>query len=306
MAGYILRRLLSAALTLFFVVTLTFFLMHAVPGGPFLGEKNLRPEIIESLNRKFGLDKPVHEQYINYLGNLLRLDLGPSMAHLGLTVNQIIARTFPVSAKLGAVSILLALLFGIPMGVLAALKRGKWQDHTVMFIATLGIAVPMFVVATVGMIVFGVKLKWLPTIGLKSARHYILPAFALSFFPMSFIARLMRSSMLDVISQDYIRTARAKGLSRAVVIYKHALKNSILPIVTYLGPLTAGIMTGSFVVEKVFTIPGLGRYFVESINSRDYSVIMGVTIFYAFLLIVMNLIVDVAYVFIDPRIKLEK
>lgn len=306
MLGYIVRRAISALVTLFFVVTLTFFLMHAVPGGPFVGEKNLRPEIIESLNRKFGLDKPIHEQYVNYLLNLLKFDLGPSTRHLGTTVNEIIGRTFPVSAKLGGISIIIALLFGIPMGILAALKQNKWQDRAVMFIATLGIAVPMFVIATVGMIIFGVKLKWLPTIGLKSAKHYILPAFALSFFPMSFIARLMRSSMLDVINQDYIRTARSKGLSKSAVIFKHALKNSILPVVTYLGPLTANILTGSFVVEKIFTIPGLGRYFVESINNRDYSVIMGVTVFYSFLLILMNLLVDLAYVFIDPRIKLEK
>lgn len=306
MLGYILRRSVSSVITLFFVVTLTFFLMHAVPGGPFNGEKTLRPEVLASLNKQYGLDKPLHEQYGNYLIKLVNLNLGPSTRHLGTTVNEIIGRTFPVSARLGGISIIIALLLGIPMGILAALKRGRWQDNTVMFVATLGIAVPMFVVATVGMILFGVKLRLLPIIGLSSFKNYILPSFALSFFPMSFIARLMRSSMLDVINQDYIRTARSKGLSRAAVIYKHALKNSILPVVTYLGPLTASILTGSFVVEKIFSIPGLGRYFVDSIGARDYSVIMGVTIFYAFLLIIMNLVVDLAYVFIDPRIKLEK
>jgi oligopeptide transport system permease protein len=280
--------------------------MHAVPGGPFNGEKTLRPEVLASLNKQYGLDKPLGVQYVNYLGKLAKLDLGLSTRSLGDTVNKIIGRSFPVSARLGGVSIIIALLFGIPMGILAALRRGKWQDNTIMFEATLGIAVPSFVVATAGMILFGVKLKWLPIMGLTTPINYILPAFALSFFPMSFIARLMRSSMLDVINQDYIRTARAKGLSKAVVILKHALKNSILPIVTYMGPLIAGILTGSFVVEKIFTIPGLGKYFVESITNRDYSVIMGVTIFYAFLLIALNLLVDLAYVFIDPRIKLER
>jgi len=306
MYKYILKRIAFSLITLFFIVTITFFLMHAVPGGPFTGEKTLKPEILENLNRKYGLDKPLYVQYGNYLLSLLKLDLGPSYYHLGTTVNDIIARSFPVSAKLGAVAIILALLMGIPAGVIAALKRGKWQDRTVMLIATIGIAVPGFVVATVGMIVFGVKLGWLPTVGLKSVKHYILPAFSLAFFPSAFIARLMRTSMLEVINQDYIRTARAKGLSKFFVVFKHALKNSILPVVTYIGPLTAGIMTGSFVVEKIFTIPGLGRYFINSITNRDYSVIMGVTIFYGALLIIMTLVVDIVYVFIDPRIKLQK
>ena len=306
MSRYILKRIAFSLITLFFIVTITFFLMHAVPGGPFTGEKTLKPEILENLNRKYGLDKPLYVQYGNYLLSLLKLDLGPSYYHLGTSVNEIIARSFPVSAKLGAVAIILALLMGIPAGVLAALKRGKWQDRTVMLMATVGIAVPGFVVATVGMIVFGVKLGWLPTVGLKSIKHYILPAFSLAFFPAAFIARLMRTSMLEVINQDYIRTARAKGLSKFLVVFKHALKNSIHQVVTYIGPLTEGIMKGSFVVEKIFTIPGLGRYFINSITNRDYSVIMGVTIFYGALLIIMTLVVDIVYVFIDPRIKLQK
>ena len=305
MIGYITKRLIAAVITLFVIATLTFALMHAVPGSPFTGDKTLRPEILKNLNEKFGFDKPMIVQYKNYMFDLLKGDLGPSTAKLGVTVNDIIADRFPTSAKLGIIAIALALLFGIPMGALAALRRGHWEDRTIMVIATLGIAVPSFVMATVSMIIFGVNLKWLPTYGLTSFRHYILPAFALSFFPMSYIARLMRSSMLDVINQDYIRTAKAKGLSKFVVIFKHALKNSILPVLTYIGPLSAYILTGSFVVEKIFTIPGLGRYFIDSIPARDYSTIMGLTVFLAALIIFMNLVVDIAYVFVDPRIKLE-
>ena len=303
---YLSRRILSAFITLMFVITITFFLMHAVPGGPFTGEKTLKPQILENLNEKYGLDKPVLVQYKNYLISLSKFDLGPSYKYPGQSVNDIIRRTFPVSAKLGIVSILIAILFGIPMGVLSALKKGHWQDKAIMVVATIGIAVPMFVLATVGMILFGVNLKWLPTTGLKTIKHYILPSLSLAFFPMAFIARLMRSSMLDVINQDYIRTAKAKGLAKFSVVFKHALKNSLLPVITYLGPLTAGILTGSFVVERVFTIPGLGKFFIDSITNRDYSTIMGVTIFFGFLLIVMNLLVDIAYVLVDPRIKLEK
>lgn len=303
---YVSRRLISAIITLLFVITITFFLMHAVPGGPFTGEKTLKPQILKNLNEKYGLDKPILVQYKNYLVSLSRFDLGPSYRHTGQSVNQIIARTFPVSAKLGGIAILISILFGIPMGVLSALKRGQWEDKVIMVVATVGIAVPMFVLATVGMILFGVNLKWLPTSGLKSFKHYILPATSLAFFPMAFIARLMRSSMLDVINQDYVRTAKAKGLDKFTVIFIHALKNSLLPVITYLGPLTAGILTGSFVVERIFTIPGLGKFFIDSITNRDYSIIMGVTIFYGFILIMMNLIVDIAYVFVDPRIKFEK
>ncbi|PNT91489.1 ABC transporter permease [Clostridium thermosuccinogenes] len=306
MYRYILKRIAFALVTLFFIVTITFFLMHAVPGGPFTGEKTLKPEILENLNKKYGLDKPLVVQYGNYLLSLIKLDLGPSYSQIGTSVNEIISRSFPISAKLGGAAVILALLMGIPMGVLAALKRGHWQDRVIMLIATIGIAVPGFVIATVGMIIFGVNLRWLPIVGLKSIKHYILPSISLAFFPAAFIARMMRTSMLEVINQDYIRTARAKGLSSFLVVFKHALKNSILPIVTYIGPLMAGIMTGSFVVEKIFTIPGLGRYFINSITNRDYSVIMGVTIFYGALLIFMTLVVDIIYVFIDPRIKLQK
>jgi len=306
MLRYIIKRLFSALVTLYVIITITFFLMHSIPGGPFTGEKTLKPQILKNLNEKYGLDKPLGVQYVNYLKSLARFDLGPSYRHVGRSVNKIISDTFPVSLRLGLAAITLALLLGIPMGMLAALRKGKWQDKTVRVIATIGIAVPGFVVATTTMILFGVKLRWLPTLGLKSFKHYILPAFALSFFPMSFIARLMRSSMLDVINQDYMRTAKAKGLSKFQIVFKHALKNSLLPIITYLGPMSAGILTGSFVIEKIFSIPGLGRFFVDSISNRDYSTIMGVTIFYSFILIMMNLVVDIAYVFVDPRIKLDK
>ena len=306
MLKYITKRIIAAVITIFFIATLTFFLMHAVPGGPFLGEKTPSPQVLKALNAKYGLDKPLIVQYRNYMFNLAKLDLGPSISRRSQTVNEIVAEKFPTSAKLGVVAIAIALLFGIPMGTLAALKRGQWHDRLIMVIATLGIAVPGFVVATILLIVFGVKLHWLPTRGLDSPANYIMPAFALSFLPMSFITRLMRSSMLDVLNQDYIRTAYSKGLSRFAVIFKHALRNSILPVVTYLGPLAAGILTGGFVVENLFTIPGLGKFFIQSITARDYSLIMGVTIFLASLVILMNLLVDLAYVVIDPRIKLDK
>ncbi|MBR6889659.1 MAG: ABC transporter permease, partial [Clostridia bacterium] len=224
---------------------------------------------------------------------------------IGFSVNQILNEKFPISASVGAVAILLAVLIGVPVGIIAAFKHNKPLDRIVMFIANLGIAVPNFVMATALLFFFGVQLGWLPTLGLKTWQHYIMPALALSFNPMCYISRLMRSSMLDVLRQDYIKTARAKGLQEKVVLFKHALRNAILPVVTYLGPLTAGILTGGFVIEKIFTIPGMGKFFVESINNRDYPLIMGVTIFYSALLVLMNLVVDLLYGVIDRRIKYE-
>lgn len=305
MSAYIVKRIVSAVITLFLVATLTFFLMYLVPGGPFLSEKAPSQQTLKALHEKYGLDKPIWVQYLNYMKRLIRGDLGTSLKMRGQEVNDIIKTRFPVSAKLGLVAILLAVCIGIPMGAVAALNRGRWPDRLIMFFSTLGIAVTGFVTATVLMLFFGVRLHVLPTFGLTSTLHYVLPVVSLAFYPTSYISRLMRSSMLDVLGQDYMRTARAKGLSRLKALFKHALRNAVLPVVTYLGPMLANILTGSFVIEKIFTIPGLGSQFVGSITDRDYPLIMGTTIFLAFLLITMNVIVDIAYKIIDPRIKLK-
>jgi oligopeptide transport system permease protein len=279
--------------------------MNMIPGGPFLSEKAVSPETTKALNVKYGLDKPLPVQYINYMSKLVQGDFGLSIKQTGRSANDIISSTFPVSARLGGLSILLALILGIMMGSVAALNRGKWGDSLLMVISTLGIAVPSFVVASFLLVVFGVNLHVLPTLGLKTPLHYIMPVAALSFYPMAYITRLMRSSMLDVLNQDYIRTARAKGVSKFVMLFKHAMKNAIIPIITYVGPLLAYTLTGSFVVEKIFTIPGLGREFINCITGRDYPMVMSTTIFLAILLVFMNVLVDICYKLVDPRIKLK-
>jgi ABC-type dipeptide/oligopeptide/nickel transport system permease component len=280
--------------------------MNAVPGSPFLGDKPLPPKVIENLTKKYGLDQPLYVQYLTYGKNIiLKGDFGQSIKKIGQQVSDIIGRSFPVSARLGLVSVAFATTLGTLLGITGALKRNTMTDRTVMFISTLGIAVPGFVVATSSIILFAVLIKIFPTYGLTSPLHYVLPGLALSFQPLSYITRLTRSTMLDVLNQDYIRTARAKGLKEQKVIFKHALRNAILPVVTYLGPLIAGIITGTFVIEKIFAIPGLGRYFVDSITNRDYPVILGTTIFFGAILILMNLLVDIVYVIVNPQIKLE-
>ncbi len=305
MVNYIVKRVILAALTIFLVATITFFLMNLVPGGPFIAEKSISEQAQAALKAKYGLDKPLIVQYKNYMVNAAQGDFGLSLKQRGRTVMEVIASKFPVSAKLGGIAVLAALTIGIPLGSIAALNRGKWVDQLIIVVATCGIAFPSFVICTVGMYIFGVNLKLLPTLGLTSPAHYVLPVIALAFYPMAYIARLMRSSMLDVIGQDYMRTARAKGLSQFVTLFKHALRNAILPIVTYLGPMLAYTLTGSFVVEKIFVIPGLGGQFVGSILNRDYTVIMGTTIFLAALIITLNVLVDIAYKLIDPRIQLK-
>lgn len=307
MAKYIIKRLLVSLLTLWIMFTLTFFLMHFVPGNPFIGDKKMTPEILANLEAKHGLDKPLIVQYGMYAKGLLHGDFGESITLMGQEVKDIIIRKFPYSMRLGLFSAALAIVIGTFLGVLSALKKNTNADRVIMLVVTIGIAVPSFIVATVSMIVFGVQLKWLPTISsLDTLSSYILPGFALSFFPLSFITRLMRSSMLDVINQDYIRTARAKGLSERVVIFKHGLRNGILPVVTYAGPMLASILTGSFVIESIFSIPGLGSSFVTSITARDYPTVMGVTIFFGAFLIFMNFIVDILYRFVDPRINITQ
>ena len=305
MTRYIIKRLLMAILTVFIVATLTFFLMNAVPGGPYEAEKAISPQARAALEAKFGLDQPLFKQYLTYMKNILHGDFGPSLKQRGREVIDIIMSKFPVSAKIGGIAVMVAMLVGIPVGCIAALNRGKFSDSAIIVIATIGIAVPSFVVCSLSMYFFGVKLKWLPTVGLTTWKHYIMPVFALSFYPTAYIVRLIRSSMLDVLGQDYMRTARAKGVSWFVSLFKHALRNAILPIITYVGPMTAYTLTGSFIVEKVFTIPGLGGEFVSSITNRDYMMIMGTTIFLATLMVFINFLVDVVYKIIDPRINLS-
>lgn len=305
MLKYTAKRIGLAILTIWIVATITFFLMNLVPGGPFLSEKAVSPQAMAALEAKYGLDKPLFEQYITYITDAIHGDFGDSLKQRGRTVISIITTKFPVSARIGGLSVLVALCVGVPLGCIAAVKRGKFLDSFISVISTCGIAVPSFVICTVLMYFLGVKLRLLPTMGLTSWKHYIMPVISLSFYPMAYIMRLMRSSMLDVLGQDYMRTAKAKGLSQMISLFKHALRNAILPVVTYVGPMLAYTLSGSFIVEKVFTIPGLGGEFIGAITGRDYTLIMGTTIFLATLIIVMNVIVDIVYKLIDPRIKLK-
>lgn len=302
--GYIIKRIFNAFIVLWIVITITFFLMHAIPGGPFTAEKSLPPYVLHSIEERYKLNDPLYKQYGDYLCNLVQGDLGPSFKYPGRSVNDIIKDGFPVSFKLGIEAILIAIIIGIPAGILAGVKKDKWQDRAVNFFTTLGVAVPSFVVAALLIYVLSTKLHLLPAAMWNGWRYEIMPALALSGMPMSFIARLTRSSMLDILSQDYIKTARAKGLSWSKVLIKHALPNSLIPVVTYLGPMTASILTGSFVIETIFAIPGLGQYFVTSIYNRDYTVILSVTIFYSVIVIVLNMVVDLLYPLLDPRIKI--
>lgn len=302
---YIFRRVVSSLLTLFVVITITFFMMRAIPGGPFTNERAIPDFVLEKMNARYGLDQPLYIQYGKYLMNVLRLDLGPSYRYEGMTVNEIIASSFPVSAMVGGIALVLALLVGIPAGIVSALKHDKWQDRLSMILATLGVTVPNFVIASILVYIFAWQLG-LVTVGFwEGLSTAILPAVTLAGYPAAFISRLVRSGMLEVLNQDYIRTAYSKGLSGRRVIYVHALKNAVIPVVSYLAPLTAGILTGSFVIEQVFGVPGLGTFFVTSITNRDYTTIMGVTIFYSALLIGFNLLADLLLAVIDPRIKLR-
>ena len=306
MLKYLVKRIGTAVITLFVAATITFFVMNLVPGDPFMSEKAPTAAAKAAMEAKYGLDKPLVVQYANYLKNLLHGDFGVSYVQAkNKPIMDIIKQAFPISAKIGAIAVVVATVIGIPLGCLSALRREKWQDNVIRVLSTVGIAVPGFVVATSFMILFAVKLKLVPASGLSSAAAYVLPVVTLALSPCSYIARLMRSSMLDVIGQDYLRTARAKGMSEFITTFKHALRNSLIPVITYMGPMIANVLTGGFVVEKIFNIPGLGRYFVKSIESRDYTIIMGVTIFYAAILILMTLVCDIIYKLVDPRIKLD-
>ena len=279
--------------------------MNMVPGGPFLSEKAVTPQAQAAMEAKYGLDKPLFQQYTTYMTGILKGDFGLSIKKRGRTVSQIIGTKFPVSAKVGGLALILAVCTGIPLGAVAAFNRGKFIDNLLVVLSTAGIAIPSFLSSTILIFIFTTKLKWLPSLGLKDAQSYIMPVVALALYPTFYMARLMRSSMLDVMGQDYMRTAKAKGVTTFKAIFKHALRNAILPVITYLGPLLAALMTGSFIIEKIFNIPGLGSEFVSSITSRDYPMIMGTTIFLAVFIIIMNLFVDIAYAIVDPRIKLK-
>lgn len=305
MTKYIIKRIAMGLLSIFIVATLTFFLMNLVPGGPFVAEKSISKAAQESLAAKYGLDKPLFEQYITYITDFIKGDMGVSLRQRGRTVSDIIFSKFPVSAKLAGIAVLVSLLVGIPLGCLSAYNRGKFADNFIIVLATCGIAIPSFIISVILLYTFGSKLNLLPTVGLNTLSSYIMPVTALSVYPTAYITRLMRSSLLDVMGQDYIRTAKAKGLSNFKILFKHALRNAILPVITYVGPMLASLMTGSFIVEQIFAIPGLGREFVSAIVNRDYTMIMGTTIVLATLIIVANVIVDILYKIIDPRIKLK-
>ena len=305
MPKYIIKRVLIGFVTLFVLASVTFFLMKATPGSPFSLAKYKTPEALAAAEAKYNLDKPLMEQYVIYLKGVAQGNLGESMINTGRSVSYYIKTGFPVTARLGLIAFVLALVGGIALGTGAALSRHKWVNNLCMFVATIGVSVPSFLIAMIMLIVFGVQLHILPFIGLNSPLNYIMPALSLAFYPIAMIARLTRSSMREVMNQDYIILARSKGTPYKKVVIKHALKNAMLPVVTYAGPMFAFMLTGSFVIESVFSIPGIGSAFVSCITTRDYPIIMGLTIFLGFLVITFNLITDILSAIIDPRIKLD-
>ena len=306
MKSYYIKRFFSMLVTLWVIITITFFLMHFTPGSPFNDERTTNEAIQKNLEEQYHLDKPLIVQYGMYLKQIATFDFGISIKKSSQTVNEMIGRGFPVSFELGMVALVVAVISGITLGVIASLKHNGVIDYLAMTIAVIGISIPNFVLATMLIQQFAVNWKMLPTATWASWKHMILPTIALATSPTAIIARLTRTSMLEVLTQDYIKTAKAKGLSPLKIIVKHALRNALLPVVTLLGALAASILTGTFVIEKIFAIPGMGKYFVDSINNRDYPVIMGTTIFYSTILIIMLFLVDLAYGILDPRIKLQK
>ncbi|HWJ80249.1 MAG TPA: ABC transporter permease [Niallia sp.] len=306
MIKYLIRRLVFMVLSLWLIITITFFLMRIAPGNPFTSDKKIPPVIEANLHAHYGLDQPWYVQYGEYLLKVVQWDFGPSFKYKSQTVNELINDGFPVSFVLGVEAILISLAIGVILGVIAALRHNKWQDYFAMIVAVLGISVPSFIMAAFLQYIFAVKLGIFPVARWGTFMHIVLPALALAASPTAFIARLTRSSMLEVLSNDYIKAARAKGISGFKITVKHTIRNAILPVVSYMGPLSAGIVTGSFVIEKLFGIPGLGSQFIKSINNRDYTVIMGVTVFYSVILIVSVLLVDILYGLIDPRMKLSR
>jgi ABC-type dipeptide/oligopeptide/nickel transport system permease component len=304
MGRYIVRRLLFMIPVLFFISIITFAMAHAVPGGPFSREKPLPPEVIANLEKFYHLDQPVWKQYVDYMGGvILHFDFGPSYRSRGRRVNDIFRDHLPVSAQLGLVALCIALVMGVPLGIIGALKQNTVWDYACMAVAVFGISVPAIVLGPLLILIFALALGWFPVAGWGTPAQLIMPAFALGLHDSAIIARLTRASMLQVIREDYIRTARAKGLAERAVMVRHALKNAFIPVATILGPLFAALVTGTFIVEQIFAIPGLGKYFVTSITNRDYPVVMGTILLYAVFLVLANLAVDITYAFLDPRIR---
>ncbi len=304
---YIVNRLLGLIPTMLVIVTLSFFMIRLAPGGPFSSERKLTPEIQENLEKKYHLDESLPKQYVRYLGDILHGDLGPSFTSKDFTVNELIGSSMPNSIVLGISALTIALVLGVVFGLLSAVRQNSWVDYSTMSLASVGLSVPLFVVGPVAVLIFALKLKWLPTSGWITGRNglktLIMPACTLALPYFSSISRLTRASVLEVLRSDYVRTARSKGLKESVVLFKHVLKGSLLPIVSYLGPAFAGIVTGSVVIEQVFLVPGIGQFFVKSALNRDYTLILGTVIVYSAILVVMNLIVDIVYGLLDPRIS---
>ncbi|MCG8433668.1 MAG: oligopeptide ABC transporter permease OppB [Gammaproteobacteria bacterium] len=307
MLGYVVKRLFGAIPTIFVLITLAFFLIRIAPGGPFDSERNLPPQIEANLNAKYHLDEPLYLQYSRYLLDILSGDLGPSFQYQDYTVNELIASGFPISLRLGVLALILAIIVGVTIGAVAALKQNSLADHSLMTFAMTGISIPNFVMAPLLILIFAIYLRWLPAGGWSggAAANLVLPVITLALPQIAYISRMTRGSMVEVLHSAYVRTARAKGLSAPVILFKHALKPALLPVVSYLGPTTAAVITGSVVIEQIFGIPGVGRYFVQGALNRDYTLVMGVVIFYGALIIVLNMLVDLLYAWLDPRVKLQ-
>ena len=305
MLRFIARRLLQIVPVLFVIITATFFMVRFVPGGPFTAERAIPPEILRNLEAHYGLDQPLWQQYLTYLGKIARGDLGPSFKYSNRTVNEIIADKLPVSLELGGIALAVALVVGLTLGVLAAVRRNSWLDYVASSIGMLGICVPTFVLGPLLVLFFAIRLGWFNASGWYGPIDRVLPALTLGFAYAAYIMRLTRGGMLEVLNQDYIRTARAKGASEMRIVLKHALRGGLLPVVSFLGPAIAGILTGSFVIETIFQIPGLGREFVNSAFNRDYTLVLGTVILYAGLIVILNLAADVAQVWLNPKLKFE-
>ena len=306
MAKYVVKRLAIGVVTLFALATITFFLMHVIPGSPFAGETSKLPAAVkEKLIEKYGLDKPLGVQFITYLGNALTGDFGTSLNRKGKAVADIIAGGLPATASLGLVAFVIAMVVGIALGTVAAFSKHRWVGGAVAFIATIGVSVPSFLLALLMMLLFGVVLHWLPLVGLGTWRHYIMPGVALALAPIAMISRLVRTNLNEVMRQDYMVLARSKGTPEIKVILRHALKNALVPVITYAGPLVATLLTGSFVIETLFSVPGIGAEFVNSVSNRDYTLIMALTIFYGAFIIVANIVTDLITAAMDPRIRLK-
>jgi len=307
MTRFIIRRLLSLIPTVLIIITLAFAIVRLAPGGPFAAEKKLPPEIMANVLKKYHLDESLPRQYLRYMGDVLRGDLGPSFRYKDFTVNQLIAQALPASMILGGIALVVAVVLGLSTGILAALRQNTWVDYLAMSLAVIGISVPLFVIGPVLKLVLALQLKWLPTSGWLGGRNgalvLIMPVLTLSFPYFASIARLSRASVLEVLRSDYIRTARAKGLKESTIVFKHVLKGAMLPIVSYLGPAFAGIIVGTVVVETIFTVPGMGRFYIQAATNRDYTLIMGDVIVFSLILVAMNFVVDVIYGFLDPRIS---